>query len=183
MKHYLVPLALIFILLSIAAYPQDANSVGTIFVVRHAEKQSDAADTPLSNKGHSRAACLAQTLRDSHIGAILTTQYIRTQQTAAPTAREANVSPRQLDAKSTQETVSDARLAAAKGNVLIVGHSNTVPALLTAFGAPVVTIPDSSYDQLFIFNVGDPKKLLQLHYCPTLSTDDTPHPANSMAKP
>lgn len=170
----------VFLLLSVAAYSQDS---GKIFVVRHAEKQSDDADTPLSSKGQARAECLAQTLKDAHITTAIVTQYVRTNQTAAPTAAESSAKESVIEAKATDQIVKEARAAAQKGNVLIVGHSNTIPNLLPAFGTPAVTIPDSSYDQLFIFDVGQPKQLTILHYCPSLPTDTTAHPANSMAKP
>jgi phosphohistidine phosphatase SixA len=168
------------LLLSVAAYSQDS---GKLFVVRHAEKQSDAADTPLSDKGQARAECLAQTLKDAHITSAFTTQYIRTKQTAAPTVVESKAKESAIDAKATDQIVKQARAASQSGNVLIVGHSNTVPDLLSSLGAPKVTIPDSSYDELFIFDVSQPKQLTILHYCPSLPIDTTAHPASSMAKP
>ncbi len=168
------------LLLSVAAYSQDS---GKIFVVRHAEKQSDAPDTPLSGKGQARAQCLAQTLKDAHITTAFVTQYLRTKQTAAPTVADSKANEKTVDAKSTDQIVRESRAAAQSGNVLIVGHSNTIPALLPAFGAPAVSIPDTAYDQLFIFDVAHPRQLTILHYCPALPTDTTAHPANSMAKP
>ena len=76
-----------------------------------------------------------------------------------------------------------AKLAAQSGNVLIVGHSNTIPAILTALGAPVVAIADTTYDLLFVLDTRDPQHLTTLHYCPSLPADATPHTSNSMAKP
>ena len=166
--------------LSIAAYGQDS---GKIFVVRHAEKQSDAVDAPLSDKGQARAQCLGQTLKDAHITTAIITQYVRTKQTAAPTVAESKAKEKAIDAKSTDQIVKEARAAAQSGNVLIVGHSNTIPTLLPAFGTPAVSIPDTAYDQLFILDSNQPKQLTILHYCPALPTDMKAHPANSMAKP
>jgi broad specificity phosphatase PhoE len=156
---------------------------GKIFAVRHAEKQSDEPDTPLSKLGKARADCLAQTLKDAHITSIFTTQYIRTKQTAAPTAHETNVKETVIEAKSNAEVVNAAKEASQAGNVLIVGHSNTVPAVLAALGAPQVTIPDSAYDLLFIVDAASPQRLTTLHYCPSLPKDATAHTSNSMAKP
>jgi broad specificity phosphatase PhoE len=159
------------------------QSSGKIFAVRHAEKQSDEADTPLSNLGQARADCLAQTLKDVHISSIFTTQYIRTKQTAAPTAHETNIKETVIDAKTNPELVKAAKQASQAGNVLIVGHSNTIPAILAALGAPTVTIPDSAYDLLFIVDAASPQQLTTLHYCPNLPKDATAHTSNSMAKP
>jgi broad specificity phosphatase PhoE len=170
----------ICLLLSATTVSQDS---GKIFLVRHAEKQSDAPDTPLSDKGQARAQCLAQTLKDAHITNAMVTQHIRTKQTAAPTVAESKAKESTIDAKSTDQIVKDTRAAAQTGNVLVVGHSNTIPILLQAFGTPGVTIADVAYDQLFIFDVSQPKRLTILHYCPSLPTDTTDHPASSMAKP
>jgi phosphohistidine phosphatase SixA len=172
-------LILSLFLISAAALAQDS---GKIFVVRHAEKESNAADTPLSSQGRARAQCLAETLKDAHISAVLTTQYIRTKQTAEPTANQAHAQEESFDAKSLSQIATAAREAAKNGNVLIVGHSNTIPQLMLALGAASVTIPDTAYDQLFILNAADPKQLITVHYCPLLPTDAIPHPQNSMAK-
>lgn len=176
MKPYV--LVLFCLTLAIGACAQDT---GKIFVVRHAEKQGDTPDTPLSSQGQARAECLAATLKDVHINSVLTTQYIRTKQTAAPLVTASHATEKSLDAKALSQIVSAARIAAQSGNVLIVGHSNTVPDLMKEFGAPAVTIPDTTYDQLFVLDAKDPKQLMILHYCPTLPEDTTKHAPNSMA--
>jgi broad specificity phosphatase PhoE len=43
------------------------------------------------------------------------------------------------------------RAASAHDRILVVGHSNTVPALLAALGAaPAVTLGENDYDSLFL---------------------------------
>ncbi len=159
-----------------------AQSAGTVFVVRHAEKASDAPDTPLSDAGRARAECLAKTLKDANITAVLTTQYVRTKQTAEPTAQQSHAHRESFDAKASAQIIAAAKETAKNGNVLIVGHSNTVPQLMASFGTPAVTIPDTSYDHLFIFPVANPKQLTLVHYCPALPADTKQHAPNSMAK-
>jgi phosphohistidine phosphatase SixA len=171
---------LLVLAVSVAGFAQES---GKIFLVRHAEKQSDDADTPLSAIGLARANCLAQTLKDAHIKTALVTQYQRTMQTADPTVKESNAKQQRINAQETEQIVAAAKQAASSGNVLIVGHSNTVPSIVSALGGPAVTIPDTSYDQLFILNTAQPIQLTVLHYCPALPTDTAAHPANSMAKP
>src|SRR3954453_9187279 len=61
-----------------------AQSSGFIFLVRHAEKQSDADDTPLSVRGTMRAECLARTLHDAGITPVSHSQFVSTVQTADP---------------------------------------------------------------------------------------------------
>ena len=51
--------------------------------------------------------------------------------------------------------------------LLVVGHSNTVPLLLVAFGIPGPhSIGDDEYDDLFVLQLEDGEKpvLLHLHY-------------------
>jgi len=163
---------------SLIAICQDT---GKIFAVRHAEKQSSDKDTPLSTLGKARADCLAQTLKDAHITAVFTTQYTRTKQTAEPTAKATNVKLTVLDANSNEELLKQAKAAAETGNVLIVGHSNTVPDIVAALGAPKPTIADDAYDLLFIVNEAAPQRLTTLHYCPNLPKDTSG--IGSMMKP
>ena len=160
-----------------------AQNSGKIFAVRHAEKQSDEADTPLSAKGLARAQCLAETLKDAHIDSVLVTQYKRTHQTAEPTVRESHAKEQQFDAKQSDSTVAAARTAAQSGNVLIVGHSNTLPDILKSLGAGAVTIPDAAYDMLFVVELRDPQHVLTLHYCPNLPQEQKTFTPNSMANP
>lgn len=171
-------LSLILALITVTGVAQDS---GRIFAVRHAEKQSADKDTALSRIGMNRAQCLAKTLRDAHITAVFTTQYIRTQQTAEPTAREASVKPTVLDASSNAQVVEEAKAAARSGNVLIVGHGNTVPDIVAALGAPKPAVPDDVYDLLFVIDTAAPQHLTTLHYCPNLPKEASRQ--KSMMKP
>ncbi|HEX7958885.1 MAG TPA: phosphoglycerate mutase family protein, partial [Terriglobales bacterium] len=102
-------------------------TAGTIFLVRHAEKVSDAPDALLSKTGEQRAACLAQTLRDARIGAIYVTQVKRTQQTAEPLAKKLGVEPTILNGDDTAALAADIKRDIGTKNVLVVGHSDTLP--------------------------------------------------------
>jgi len=147
----------------------------TIFVVRHAERADAAAaaagmaapgaDPPLSTAGRERAARLASMLRSAAITTIFTTEFRRTQETAAPLAAQLKLTPSVSASKDPTPIVS--RLRQANGNVLIVGHSNTVPELLKGLGIKdEITIPDTEYDNLFIVVrplTGEPT-LIRLRY-------------------
>jgi 2,3-bisphosphoglycerate-dependent phosphoglycerate mutase len=158
-----------------------AQNAGSIFIVRHAEKQSDAENSAISARGKTRADCLARTLHDARIATVIHSQYIRTAQTAAPLMRETHPAEVTVPAKSYDQIAAAARNAAQSGNVLIVGHSNTIPTLLTTLGAPGVNIPDAAYDFLFIVDTRDPKRTTVLHYCTELPASDSAG-KNSMAK-
>src|SRR6476659_8873928 len=136
MKH----LALILsIPLLLATY---ANAAPVIFIVRHAEKGSTGGKDPdLSVQGQKRADALAQILKDSKITAVFVTEFKRTQETAAPTAKAAHVSPTVVPANDIGAVVE--KLRALNANAPVVGHGNTSPNLLGALGiATPVSIPE-----------------------------------------
>ena len=57
------------------------------------------------------------------------------------------------------------QVAAAKGNVLVVGHSNTVPSVVKRLGVTAaVTVGDDEFDNLFVVSRGGAPSLLHLHY-------------------
>jgi phosphohistidine phosphatase SixA len=136
----------------------------TVFVVRHAEKAKggDEKDPDLSDAGRARAESIARVLKDAGITAIYATEFKRTQQTAEPLARSAEIAVTIVPAKETATLV--AQVKATDGAALVVGHSNTVPQILQALGATTaVTIGDEDYDNLFVLAAGAPTKLIRLH--------------------
>ena len=138
-------------------------SQSTVFIVRHAEKADDTKDAELSEAGRARAQALANILRDSKISAVYTTQFKRTQQTAAPLAKALGLTLTALPAENQAALV--AKLRASTGNSLVVGHGNTIPDVIKALGiSDPVKISDSDYDNLFVIVLGDKPYLIRLHY-------------------
>jgi len=123
-----------------------------VFLVRHAEKQT--GDNPsLTEAGHARAETLAQRLADTGLTHIHSTNYNRTLETAAPIAGLTGLpvvlyDPTDLDAFAEQ-------LLAMPGVHLVVGHSNTTPALASALGGDPGTPIDeaSEYDRLYVLQI------------------------------
>jgi broad specificity phosphatase PhoE len=141
----------------------------TVFLVRHAEradmeKGAKPSDDPdLSDAGRARAESLAAVLKDASTSAIFVTKYKRTAQTAAPLAKARGLSPIVLPGADFVEIAKTIR--GQKGNVLVVGHSNTVPDIIKALGVETpVTIADGDFDNLFIVTLGTKPTMLQLHY-------------------
>ncbi|MCH7812951.1 MAG: histidine phosphatase family protein [Planctomycetes bacterium] len=139
-----------------------------VYLVRHAEKVIDAGndDPDLTAAGRARAEALADTLRSVPLTAIYVTRWKRTQQTADPVARATGLRPIQAN-EPADELAARIRRDHAAGPVLVVGHSNTVPDLLTALGCgQPQTIGPRDYDDLFLVIVGrtDPARLINLHY-------------------
>jgi len=149
-----------------------------VLLVRHAEKAAQPPqDPPLSEAGSTRAQSLLAVARDAGVTAIITTQYERTRKTAEPAAAALHITPEVVDAGPVAQhakAVADQILKHAGGTVLVVGHSNTVPAIVAALGAPRPRdLCDSEYDQLFVVVIGDagPPRLIRSRYGPA-SADD-----------
>ena len=94
--------------------------------------------------------------RRAGVGAVITTQFQRTKQTAAPLAQALSITPEVIEAKgATAEhasAIADAiRRRFAGKVVLVVGHSNTVPAIVGALMASQLPdICDEQYDALYV---------------------------------
>ena len=162
-----LPVILAAIVMSCSAYAQV-----TVILTRHAEKAaSPANDPPLTDAGRKRSELFASMFADSGIDAIFVTEVQRTQQTAAPLAERTHVKQTIIRAADRDQLLSAIR-SHASGVVVVVGHSNTVPAIIAALGGPAVKIEDPAYDNLFILTVGPSQSsLLRMHY-----GDSTPVP-------
>ncbi|KQW42742.1 MULTISPECIES: phosphoglycerate mutase family protein [unclassified Roseateles] len=128
-----------------------------VVLVRHAERAAEPAGDPgLTLAGEQRAEALAQALAGLRVNAILTTQFRRTRDTAAPLAKAARLQPQVVDAKGAAhvQTVTDA-VRAQTGVVLVVGHSNTVTAVLHALGGPkLADLCETSFHNAFVLQPG-----------------------------
>jgi broad specificity phosphatase PhoE len=156
------------LLLAVAA---SAAAQSAVFIVRHAERADTvqggnammAADPELSAAGRARAESLAAMLKDAGITAVFTTQYKRTKQTAEPLARALGITITEVTAKDLNGLPE--MLRAVSGNVLVVGHSNTVPATLKGLGiADPPSIAEAEFDNLFIVTLGEKPTMVRLRY-------------------
>lgn len=157
--------------LSLGAVRRPASDT-VVLLVRHAEKAGPTGDVALSAAGEARAKALIEVARDAKVSAIITTQFQRTRQTAAPTAELLGITPVVVAASAnTAEHVAAVvrtiREQHAGQTVLVVGHSNTVPAIATALGAPkLADLCDSVYDALLIVTIASDgaTRLIRAHY-------------------
>jgi broad specificity phosphatase PhoE len=132
-----------------------AEPPGAIFVVRHAEKLApDDPDSRLSGVGETRALALAELLRDRGIRSIVVSEKRRTRETAAPLARRLGLEPVQIasaihvgDPRALAAAITELR---ARGGVLVVTHSDAIPALICALaGQAVPEVGDDEYDGVY----------------------------------
>jgi phosphohistidine phosphatase SixA len=143
-----VTLAAVVLAISLAA-SHTAYAFQSIYIVRHAEKKDASKDPELSEQGQARAANLAKILRDSDIGAIFTSEYLRTQKTAAPLADALKIKATALN--DSAKLIKALKDDTSSKSALVVGHSNTVPDLLKAFGSDQkIEIGENEFDRLYI---------------------------------
>ena len=134
-----------------------ACSSSHYYVVRHAEKTVLTKDSasmmmnnpPLSEAGKVRAFVLRDELVKKHIRHIYSTNTIRSRTTAEPLSQAGNI---QIESYGNIDSLV-ALLHSVKGNVLIVGHSNTVDDIVNKLSGKkeiASDLKDSEYDNLFI---------------------------------
>lgn len=168
----------------------------TVVVVRHAEKA--AGDNPsLTEAGQQRAQALTQLLRSVDFDAVYSTDLCRTTQTVVVAAgaqplqllplagadlsacTPAITHPVQL-LPPTEDPHADliARIRALPpgSQVLVGGHSNTVPAIVEGLGASVCPelfpldaegrcwLPNDAYDNVFVVTLSTETSLVRLRY-------------------
>ncbi len=138
----------------------ESQATTTVIFVRHAEKTAEPADDPLlSLAGQQRATELARQLVDADvvagIDAVYATPYRRTVDTAKPVADALGLPITSYDAADT-ETIMEQIVRKHKCKiVLVVGHSNTLPALIGNMGASkkVPVIDENEYDNIYIVSI------------------------------
>lgn len=148
-----IPFYLCLLLLS-------CRSAREIYVVRHAEKVAPgdttvkmmtamtATDPPLSEAGKVRAFVLRDELANKNIAHIFSTYTIRTISTAEPLSRRSGV---KIQYYSSRDSLADAILGM-RGNVLVVGHSNTVDEIVNRLTQKqeLSDLRDYEYDNLYL---------------------------------
>ncbi len=136
-----------------------ATDAGLVILVRHAEKQPDVSDPPLSEAGQARALALREVLRDVRIAGVIVSDTRRTALTAEPTAISQSVETIVTATKGglpahVADVASQARRLAEQGAVLIVGHSNTLPAIVQALGGPErPNLAECAYSNLWVLHL------------------------------
>jgi broad specificity phosphatase PhoE len=164
----------------------------TVIVVRHAEKA--AGDDPeLTEAGRQRAHALAAALEDSKVAAIYSSPFKRTMNTARPLSELTGIpiteAPINLSDPGTYpKQLADRVLAENPGKtVVVVNHSNTVPAIVEALsGRPVPPIDDADYDNLFVVTIvpGGETRLVRANFGAASSAAAAGAPPdNSMGTP
>ena len=156
--------AAVAILLTAASH---AVAQQAVIVVRHAEKADQSPDTALSAKGRARAKALADLLRAAGVTHIITSEFRRSQETAAPLAKALGLTAEQVPARDLPALAARLHALDPASIVVIVGHSNTIPPMLAVLGWPnTLDLHDGDYDDVFVLapHPGQRASMVRLKY-------------------
>lgn len=147
----------------------DPGDFTTVLLVRHAEKELSGDDPGLTEQGTERAAELAHVAAELGVDAVYSTQYQRTRATALPLANLLGLELNVVAGRPSYpaEMAEIVRTQHRGGTVVIVSHSNTVPAIIGELGvSPVPVIEDDEYDDLYVVVIapGGNAHLVSLRY-------------------
>ena len=137
------------------SFPEEQDSITTLFLVRHAEKDGTVWEDPgLTPAGTARADELAYILKHVKLDAIYSTPFARTKLTVQPTAEEKGLEVK-LYKPNDKDFVKNVLDEHPGGSLLIVGHSNTIPRLANQLAGRTDfnDLDDATYDNLFIASV------------------------------
>ncbi|MES2522868.1 MAG: histidine phosphatase family protein [Gemmatimonadota bacterium] len=151
---------------------QAAEGPSLVVLVRHGEKAPEpAADPVLSAAGQERAKALLEAMSGTQPTAVIVSATTRTASTAAPLAAKFGITPKTISLGGGTPThvqaVADA-VRASRGVVVVVGHSNTIPAIVKALGGPAMPdLCDASYATMFLLQPakdGKPAQVVRAQY-------------------
>jgi phosphohistidine phosphatase SixA len=108
-------------------------------------------DPDLTSEGFERAEALALAMSTIEAGAVYSSQYKRTQQTVAPLTKAWSVEAVVISADDPEKQIDVLFKNNCDQNVVIAGHSNTLPGLIELLVIPEkITIEDDQYGDLYV---------------------------------
>ncbi|MBE7213649.1 histidine phosphatase family protein [Shewanella benthica] len=137
------------------AHSQDRLEVSkTLVLIRHAEKSAgEDKDPSLSPAGKRRSERLVNKLKNYRFSQLLASPFKRTQETLLPISEALGIPITVIDIKSGLEahiTATINTVEAQAGDVLIAGHSNTVPKIISALGGPKIDdLDENQYSNIY----------------------------------
>jgi broad specificity phosphatase PhoE len=162
-----------------AAAAQQASTV--VIVVRHADKDTiPKTDPPLTAAGVARAKALAAALADAGVQAVITTELLRSRETARPLAEAQRLTPTTVPHGSDIAQHAQAVAAAVRKlhgkTVLVVGHGETVGPIIQALGGPPIPeVCAYEYSNLYTLVLDENDKAVRLIH----SSYGAPTPAHA----
>ncbi len=132
--------------------------ISTFYFIRHAEKDRTDPENPdpeLNQEGLNRAIRWAEIFDPIPLDVIYSTNYERTSMTAAPTSVKKHIDIKYYDPDSIE--IEQFKLENEGNNVLVVGHSNTIPEFVNRMIEiqKYEDMDDSDNSSLFIVRIID----------------------------
>ncbi|MDO9274621.1 MAG: phosphoglycerate mutase family protein, partial [Lutibacter sp.] len=147
---------LLFITMITLQGQESVEKTTTYFLIRHAEKErTNPADKnpDLNERGFQRAENWKKVLQHVSFDVIYSTNFIRTLKTAEPIAKKFNLEPITYNPSKVD---FDLFQTENKGkNVLIVGHSNTIPQFVNGLikQQKYQEMDDAEFSHLYIVTI------------------------------
>lgn len=156
--RFVIIISFIFFSMNGFAQKEQSTDITTYYFIRHAEKDlSDPLEKNphLTDIGHKRAEHWSTILQNIKFDAVYATHYVRTQETAKPTADKNQL---EITIYPVRSKYDDAFKTATSGKtVLIVGHNNTIPEFVNAVigQQKYGEIEDSNNGNLYIVTIAN----------------------------
>ena len=142
---------------------QQSPALFTIYLVRHAEKQTLLDDPPLTSCGEKRAVAMKEFWSDVPIDVVYSTDYKRTTGTAAPVA-DAKDLEIQTYAPNALEALKE-MLMTKQQDAIVVGHSNTTAVLAgLLIGEEMGSFDESIYNRIYQVVVSNKQQRLHVFH-------------------
>ncbi len=144
-------------MLPLTAATKTSAQKKTIILVRHAEKaDAISVDAELSAEGKHRAERLVRVIKRFKPGAVYSTDFKRTRDTAGPMAARRGLQVQIYDARKPADLIDTVMKSKTK-RFLIVGHSNTIPGLANLLGKKELfkNLDDSEHGAIWIVRIKD----------------------------
>ncbi len=147
---------LLYITMTTLQAQELGEKTSTYYLIRHAEKvkENPADENPdLNERGAQRAENWKKVLQDVSFDAIYSTNYKRTLNTAGPIAKEFNLQP--IIYNPSKVDFDLFQLENEGKNVLIVGHSNTIPQFVNGLikQQKYLEMDDAEFSHLYIVTI------------------------------
>ena len=151
---------------------QQSPAFFTIYLVRHAEKQTLISNPPLTSCGEKRAMALQEFWSEVPIDAVYSTDYKRTTSTVAPVA-DAKDLEIQIYAPHALEALKET-LMTKRQDAIVVGHSNTTAVLAgLLIGEEMGSFDESIYNRIYQVVVSNKQRRLHVFHTAFECNDET----------
>jgi phosphohistidine phosphatase SixA len=133
-----------------------AQAQEMVFLIRHAEKEASGKDPKLTGAGRERAGDWADMLQFGGIDVVFTSDTTRTRETGQIISESLDVPRKEVSREDVAGLMDLPEFDHADEKVLIVGHAETIPSILSGLGVRnTVEVSQDDFANLFIVTAGD----------------------------